>query len=73
MSLADVYNGKTGGGDENNGVSTDVQSFTFDRYLKARERVSAQAMEHVDKLNKSAISRVKHSKLNEKQLKDADA
>ena len=43
-----------------------IQSEAFDRYLKARERISTKAKEHVDKLNQSAISRVKNQKLAEK-------
>lgn len=46
--------------------ASQVTSMAFDRYLQARERISTKAKEHIDKLNQSAISRVKHQKLSEK-------
>jgi len=55
-------------GDKNSGI----QSQAFDRYLKARDRIGSKAKEHVDKLNQSAIARVKHSKLSEKYQRDVE-
>lgn len=40
--------------------------------MKARDRISTKAKEHVDKLNQSAIARVKHSKLSEKYQRDVE-
>lgn len=49
-----------------------ITSEAFDRYLKARERISHKAKEHVEKLNQSAISRVKHQKLSEKYARQVE-
>ena len=65
--------GLNGSNDPQLSNTGDIRSFSFDRYLQAHERISAQAAEQIDKYNKSAIKRVKLSKLNEKYQKEADA
>ena len=52
------------------GPSQQVLSKTFENYLKARERVQSSAKSHVDKLNSSALARVKHEKLAAKAARE---
>jgi len=42
------------------------KSNAIERYMNARARLTEKAKEHVDKLNKSAMDRIKYSKLYEK-------
>ena len=45
------------------------KSGAIERYMNARARLTEKAKEHVEKLNKSAMERIKYSALHDQQQK----
>ncbi len=50
----------------NDGLQQTVFSKSFNNYMRARENIQNQAKEHIEKLNRSALQKVKHQKQAEK-------
>lgn len=51
-------------------TQSNIQSKSFQNYIRARERVESTAKEFVEKLNNNALSKVKNQKLAEKAAKE---